>query len=80
MLNSTPQHECIWNKVFLAWKVFLASGQGQYMLKWIIPTVMENFIGESLHKHEFSIDYSSPRWSFPMIPPKKVFFLWYSFH
>ncbi len=23
MLNSTPQHGCIWTKVFLAWKVFL---------------------------------------------------------
>jgi hypothetical protein len=33
MLNSTPQHGCIWTKVFLAWKVFLASAQGQYMLK-----------------------------------------------
>jgi hypothetical protein len=28
MLNSTPQHGCIWTKVFLAWKVFFASGQG----------------------------------------------------
>ncbi len=33
MLNSTPQQGCIWTKVFLARKVFLASGQGQYMLK-----------------------------------------------
>jgi hypothetical protein len=28
MLNSTPQQGCIWTKVFLAWKVFFASGQG----------------------------------------------------
>ncbi len=25
-------------------------------------------------------DYPSPRWSFPMIPPKKVFFRWCSLH
>ncbi len=35
---------------------------------------MENYFVESLHKQEFSIDYPSPRWSFPVIPPKKVFF------
>ncbi len=35
---------------------------------------------KSLHKQEFSIDYPSPRWSFPMIPPKKVFFHWCSLH
>jgi hypothetical protein len=34
---------------------------------------MENYIGESLHKQEFSIDYPSPGWSFPVISPKKVF-------
>jgi hypothetical protein len=48
--------------------------------EWILPTMMENYIGESLHKQEFSIDYPSPRWSFPMIPPKKVFFRWCSLH
>jgi hypothetical protein len=41
--------------------------------EWILPTIMENYIEESLHKQEFSIDYPSQRWSFPMIPPKKVF-------
>ncbi len=82
MLNSTPQQGCIWTKVFLARKVFLASGQGQYVhdQEWILPTIMENYIGESLHKQEFSIDYPSPRWSFPVIPPKNVFFRWCSFH
>ncbi len=48
--------------------------------EWILPTIMENHIGESLHKQEFSIDYPSPRWSFPVIPPKNVFFHWCSFH
>jgi hypothetical protein len=27
--------------------------------EWILPTIMENYIGESLHKQEFSIDYPS---------------------
>jgi hypothetical protein len=48
--------------------------------EWILPTVMENYIGESLHKQEFSIDYPSPRWRFPMIPPKKLIFRWCSLH
>ncbi len=48
--------------------------------EWILLAILENYIGESLHKQEFSIDYLSPRWSFPMIPPKKVFFRWCSFH
>ncbi len=41
---------------------------------------MENYIGESLHKQEFSIDDPSPTWSFPVISPKNVFFRWCSFH
>jgi hypothetical protein len=32
-LYSALQHGCIWTKLFLAWKVFLASGLGIYLLE-----------------------------------------------
>jgi hypothetical protein len=45
-LNSASQPGCIWTKVFLAWKEFLASALGYYMLyttffrrQWKIPVV-----------------------------------------
>jgi hypothetical protein len=39
LLNSAPQSGCTWTKVFLAWKLFLASGFE------VLPTVFLNSIG-----------------------------------
>ncbi len=47
--------------------------------EWIFPMRMENSIEEPFHKQEFSVDYHSTSWRFPLIPPKNVFFRWCSF-